>query len=180
MQEVGQIALMTSRERALRRQCPTCGAQAGLPCLGARGKTRKSFHTARLDGEALGVALSALAEDHPNASTLGYVVYAIIAPSGQPVYVGQTGNFRYRMVSHLRRAQRPCRFPPIRAYLHDLFAKGATPQFTILEHCRDEAESLAAETRWVERLSRDGARLLNNWRSHRAVGAVGGRGTDLA
>lgn len=29
------------------RICPTCGAEAGQPCVGARGHERKSFHRAR-------------------------------------------------------------------------------------------------------------------------------------
>lgn len=31
----------------IERICPTCGAEAGQPCIGSRGHERKSFHRAR-------------------------------------------------------------------------------------------------------------------------------------
>lgn len=101
-----------------------------------------------------------------------FVTYAIADPrSGRYVYVGQTKNFESRRRNHLRlRDQRPrIGTENIRTWLFDRLSAGEVPKIVELETCSTLERSLASESRWVERLARDGHPLLNRWRDHRKV-----------
>ncbi|WP_438703795.1 GIY-YIG nuclease family protein [Tabrizicola sp.] len=100
----------------------------------------------------------------------GYVVYAILDPVAQKFfYVGQTGNLRKRIRSHLRRSFKFCRHPPVRRWLYDVIHSDQTPTFAVFESCIDEPSSLLAETKWIDNLSREGHPLLNNWNIHKEI-----------
>ncbi|MDO5704281.1 MAG: GIY-YIG nuclease family protein [Paracoccus sp. (in: a-proteobacteria)] len=103
-----------------------------------------------------------------------YTTYAIRDPrDGCYIYVGQTSDYEKRVKTHLRpRKKRPnygAGFENIKTRLYDMLSIGLAPEITPLETCHNEAASIESETRWVQKLAKEGHPLLNRWRKHRVI-----------
>lgn len=101
---------------------------------------------------------------------MSFVTYAILDPKTLKArYVGQTKDFDERRKAHLgvkRLKEKPDN--RLRAWLWETMGVAKrTPKFLILEMVETEAESLASEQKWVERLAEAGFDLLNGWVEHR-------------
>jgi len=101
-----------------------------------------------------------------------FVTYAIVDPvCGQTIYIGQTGDFEQRKISHLRKGWiRPrTKGDSIRTRLHAMFLDGIEPVFVALETAGTLEESLASETRLIAHFARMGSPLANGTEEHLAL-----------
>lgn len=86
-----------------------------------------------------------------------YCVYALIDPGdGCVFYVGQTGNVGRRLAEH---AAGTDQVSGLR--VREIARRGDRVHLVILEHCRNETQSLSAEVFWIETMMARGATLLN-------------------
>ncbi len=99
-----------------------------------------------------------------------YTVYGIFHPeNGLCYYIGETGNFDDRKQAHLvaHRERNPKNKRAI--WLKTLHQAGLIPNIIDLEHVSTNQESLAAETKWIEKFSSLGHPLTNAWDEHIAA-----------
>jgi hypothetical protein len=157
------------REAARAFPCPTCGAEAGKNCVGARGKERISTHQSRANlvrGERPTVDMSKI-EIVGDRDASGFVLYAIREKAtGRFGYVGQTGNFATRIRSHALTGFRGSGTKKLRSWMHDILAAGEILEIVLLARCVSEEGSLALEAEWVGKLTEAGHDLSNRWRVH--------------
>ncbi len=91
-------------------------------------------------------------------------VYVLVCPeSGERRYVGQTRcSPKTRLRWHFRnlnnRVNRGMRLSPVMEWLKELKSKGLKPYIVILDN---EAKWDISEAVWIDRLTRDGQKLLN-------------------
>lgn len=106
-----------------------------------------------------------------------YWVYAIRDPftgdrrdwtTGDPFYVGQTNDPVRRAKEHVVAAgstEGEARLEH-RERIQAILQQGRVPVFGLLEPARTRLAALAAETRWVRRLRREGFEILTCWGEH--------------
>lgn len=106
----------------------------------------------------------------------GFVVYIIKHPETLEIfYVGQTRSLARRALQHIKVAAHRRRdhwtMKPIyiSGWILSLLALNMLPVFEVVEHCQGEDEALAAESRWIEKLTAEGADLLNGTKLHRSL-----------
>lgn len=104
--------------------------------------------------------------DGPARTAAPLVIYSLSDPDTLAVrYVGQTNAPRTRWIKHLSNAKAAAKGhrpqSHVGRWVLDLAAKGARPVLTILEGVESHAQAAARESHWIERLSGEGAALLN-------------------
>lgn len=86
------------------------------------------------------------------------IIYSLGDPAtGEVRYVGITNNLKRRRRNHLNcfdRTYRSC-------WIRSLKDRGDEPVFTVLEEVPDHTLAAQAERAWIERLVKEGARLVN-------------------
>lgn len=102
-----------------------------------------------------------------------YVTYRIVDPRDNvPVYIGQTSDFEYRKILHIRRAKKGLprtKTFGIKLYLALLYSEGFEPEFEVLDVKTTMEESLVSENTWVEKTVNSGYPVLNRWKKHRKI-----------